>query len=87
MHTYNNMEMGFFGMHMLWWIFWAIGLFTLFAIFEPVPRKAQRKQQTPLEILLQRYAAGDINDEEYESKKYRIERDLKTTILSSPINA
>jgi putative membrane protein len=74
-------------MHLLWWIFWAIGLFTLFAIFEPVPRKGQRNLQTPLEVLLKRYAAGELNDEEYENKKSRIERDLKSTDLSRPINA
>ena len=72
MHNYNNMEMGFFGMHLLWWVFWGIGLFSLFAIFEPVSRKAQHTRQQPLQVLLKRYAAGELTDEEYENKKSRI---------------
>jgi putative membrane protein len=85
MHYYN--DMGFFGMHFFWWVFWVVGMFTLFAMFEPVPRKGNRRIQTPLDILQKRYASGEINDEEYEKKKSRLERDLKSIDLSKPSNA
>jgi putative membrane protein len=80
MHYYS--DMGFFGMHFIWWVFWIIGTITLFAMFEPVPRKGGRKSQTPLDILQKRYAAGEINDDEYEKKKSRIELDSKSIALS-----
>lgn len=66
---------GFFGMHVLWWVFWIVLIGGLFSLFTPVPRN--RPRQTPLELLQRRYAAGEISSEEYEERKAKLERDAK----------
>ena len=35
-HFYNGYH--FFGMHMLWWIFWLLFMATIFGPYEPVRR-------------------------------------------------
>jgi putative membrane protein len=69
-------SVGFWGMHMFWWIFWVTLLAGGMALFEPVSRSRNRDgKASPLEILQRRYANGEITDEEYEKRKLRIERD------------
>tara|TARA_B100000508_G_scaffold137492_1_gene132152 strand:- start:18193 stop:18411 length:219 start_codon:yes stop_codon:yes gene_type:complete len=58
----------FFGMHWVWWILWLIFIFWVFAIPYEIPGQ-KKKKETPLDILKKRYAAGDINKEEYEEQK------------------
>lgn len=64
---------GFMGMHVFWWVFWAVLIVVLLAFFVPVPRS--RGRGTPLEHLQRRYADGEISTEEYEQRKKRLEKD------------
>lgn len=65
MHLYDG---HFGGMHLIWWIIWAIFLIWIFATPWDVP--GQRiKKETPLDILKKRYAAGEIDSEEFEERK------------------
>ena len=73
---FQNFDSGWFGMYMLWWIFWILILVSFFSFLTPVPRKKARlNRQTPLDILQRRYAAGDIAKEDYEERKARLERE------------
>lgn len=63
----------FFGMHLLWWIFWFALIALVFGFFEPVPRR--KAKANPLGILQRRYAAGEITTQEYEERKKRLEQD------------
>jgi putative membrane protein len=66
----------FFGMSVLWWIFWVALIGVFFAMATPVPRRRARSER-PLDILARRYAAGEITHEEYELRRDRILRDLE----------
>lgn len=63
----------FWGMHIFWWLFWALLIVLFFTLVTPVPK--HRVRETPLEILQRRYAAGEISSEEYEERKAKLERD------------
>jgi putative membrane protein len=67
----------FWGMHMLWWLFWIVLITGAFGVFTPVPR--HRARETPLQVLQRRYAAGDITTDEYEERKSLLERDAAKT--------
>ena len=69
---YNNY---YGGMHFAWWLIWVIMLFWIFATPYDIPGQ-RRKRDTPLDILQKRFAAGDINNEEYKEKKKILENDL-----------
>lgn len=64
----------FFGMHLLWWIFWILLLFLFFGWFQPVPKRRIRRD-SPLDILQKRFASGEITNEEYQEKKSILEAD------------
>jgi len=74
----------FFGMHALWWIvvFAAVAMLLVRA---PGRREGDAKttdpasRETPLDILLRRYAAGEISTNEYEERKAVLERDSRPT--------
>lgn len=86
LHNYS--DLGFYGMHMFWWIFWFALLFAGVSFFEPVPRSQSRnRKSSPLEILQKRYANGELADEEYEKKKSRLERDATGTDFVRPSKA
>ena len=73
---FHYFDSGWFGMHMLWWLFWILLLTSFFSFVTPVPRtKARLNRLTPLDILQRRYAAGEITTEDYEERKARLERD------------
>ena len=74
MFFYDN---HFFGMHLIWWVFWIILMFGLFGWFEPVPKRRVRRD-APLEILKGRFASGEITEEEYQAKKRVLEQDAVT---------
>lgn len=65
----------FFGMHALWWLFWAALVIAVLAL--TLPRWSGRgvPAPSPLERLQQRYANGEISTEEYEERKRTLERD------------
>ena len=86
MHHYG--DMGFWGMHFFWWIFWVALIAVVFSMFQPVPRTKNKAHSSPLEILQRRYASGELSDEEYEKKKSRLERDIKgTSSFTAPTKA
>ena len=66
MHMYDGYH--FWGMHLIWWFVWVIFLIWIFALPYDIPGE-RRKKDTPLDILKKRYAAGEINNEEYLEKK------------------
>lgn len=66
----------FWGMHLVWWFFWALLIFWIFATPYDVPGQ-RNKSKSPLDILKQRFAAGEIKTEEYREKKKILENDLK----------
>ena len=73
---FHYFDSGWFGMHMLWWLFWILLLTSFFSFVTPVPRKKARLNRlTPLDILQHRFAAGEITTEDYEERKARLERD------------
>ena len=62
--------------HIAWWIFWITEVILLIIFFEPRWKKNKKINNTsPLEILQQRFARGEITKEEYEEKKEILERD------------
>lgn len=83
LHNYG--DVGFFGMHMFWWIFWFVLVFGGFSFFDPIPRSRSRNHKSsPLEILQKRYANGELSDDEYEKRKSKLERDVVGTNFSKP---
>lgn len=58
----------FWGMHMLWWVFWVILLIWIFATPYSIPGQ-RTKTETPLDILKKRFAKGEITKEEFDEKK------------------
>lgn len=69
------MEYGHYGgMHWIWWMLWIIFLFWIFLTPWDIPGQRKRKD-SPLDILKKRYAAGEINTQEYEERKKVIEKD------------
>lgn len=78
--TYKNQIMWdydvyqYLGMHAMWWIFWVIIIFLVFATPYDIPGQ-RKKKDNPLDILKRRYAGGQIDIEEYEKIKNVLERD------------
>ena len=67
-------EWGFFGMHLLWWLFWIVVIIMALVVFMSEPVRIVRRRETPLELLQRRYAAGEIPEKEYEERKHTLER-------------
>ena len=61
-------ESYYWGMHFIWWFLWISLLFWIFALPYDIPGQRRRKD-SPLDILEKRFAAGDINNEQYYEKK------------------
>ncbi|MCB0726602.1 MAG: SHOCT domain-containing protein [Ignavibacteriae bacterium] len=70
---FHDGDYSFWGMHMLWWVIWLIFMIWIFATPWKIPGD-KRKKDTPLDILQKRYAAGEINKEEYEDRKKTLEQ-------------
>ncbi len=60
------------GMHFGWWIFWIAIVVAAWAVFKG---SRPRHTEDPAEILLRRYATGEILTEEYEDQMARMRRD------------
>lgn len=67
---YDNYH--FWGMHLIWWIVWGLFIFWIFATPYDIPGQ-RTKKDSPLDILKKRFAAGQINKEEYHEKKTILE--------------
>lgn len=67
-------ENNFWGMDFIWWCIWLVMLFWIFAIPYDIPGQ-RNKRNSPLDILQKRYAAGEIDEKEYQTR-----RDILTTI-------
>ncbi len=65
----------FWGMHLIWWCVWISLLFWIFAIPYDIPGQ-RRKTNSPIDILQNRLALGQITTEEYNEKKKILEQDL-----------
>ena len=66
------MDEDFWVMHWFWWIFWIIIAIFIFAVFWYI-RRNRIKNETPLDILKRRYAAGEIDTKEYHIRKRELE--------------
>lgn len=68
------------GMHTYWWVFWVLLWICFFSFMIPVRRtnwSRYRQMQTPLQLLQQRYAAGEVTSEEYEERRTKLLRDAR----------
>ena len=62
-------QSGYFGMHFIWWCFWAILWVSFFSLLTPVPRARWKKmREDPKDILLRKLANGEISEKEFESR-------------------
>ena len=53
-------NMGFYGMHFLWWAFWGFLWVGLLMFWVPVPRsRYQELKEAPVDILKRRLAKGE----------------------------
>ena len=71
MMYYNN----YWGMDFIWWCAWIIMLLWIFVVPYNIPGQRNRKD-SPLDVLLKRFASGEIGKEEYEERKKMIEIEL-----------
>lgn len=71
MYMYDGYH--FVGMHLFWWFLWVMFLLWIFATPYHVPFQ-QKKKNSPLDILKNRFAAGEITNEEYQEKKKILEQ-------------
>ena len=62
-------------MNTIWWILWMVMIFWIFVTPYDVPGQRKAKD-TPLDILQQRYAMGQMTTEEYKERKRILEEDL-----------
>ena len=70
---YDGYHVG--GMHLIWWLIWVMFLLTIFVSPYDIPGQ-RSKRQSPLDILKNRFASGQITNEEYQEKKTMLENDL-----------
>lgn len=62
-----------FGMHFLWWILWIVLVVLLIALLvRQGTEPPSSREQSALEILERRFAAGEISSEEFEERKARL---------------
>ena len=69
---YSN---SFWGMDFIWWCAWFILLTWIFAVPYNIPGQ-RNKKDGPLDVLLKRFASGEIGKEEYHERKKIIEIEL-----------
>jgi putative membrane protein len=59
-------------MNILWWFIWIILLLWIFALPFDIPGQ-RNKKNSPLDILLKRFAAGEITNDQYLEKREILE--------------
>lgn len=72
MHYYDG---NFGGMHLIWWIIWFLFITWIFFAPSDIPYQKARKD-SPLDILKNRFAKGEINEEEFEKSKKILSQDI-----------
>ena len=55
-------------MNLIWWFIWAFILIWIFVLPYDIPGQ-RNKKDSPLDILQQRFASGQITKEEYQERK------------------
>ena len=60
------------GMHFVWWVIWLIIVFWIFVTPYDIPGQRNKKEK-PIDILKRRFAAGEINEDEYKEMKRIVE--------------
>lgn len=65
MMEYNDY---YLGMSAIWWGIWLVLLFWIFVLPYDIPGQRKRKD-TPLDLLKNRFAAGQMTKEEFQSQK------------------
>ncbi len=68
----------YWGMNPIWWGIWVVMIFWIFVLPYDVPGQ-RKKKDSPLDILQQRYAMGQMTTEEYKERK----KILDTNIISN----
>ncbi len=63
---------GYGGMHVIWWFVWLSLLFWIFAMPYNIPGQRMKKN-SPLDVLKNRLASGEITTEEYSDRKKILE--------------
>jgi putative membrane protein len=58
----------FWGMHVFWWLFWALMVVLFFTAIAPASRSRVRVEDDPDTILRRRYARGELSTAEYEER-------------------
>jgi putative membrane protein len=58
----------FWGMHLFWWLFWALMVVLFFTAIAPASRSRARFEDDPDTILRRRYARGELSTAEYEER-------------------
>jgi len=66
------MAYDFWGMHLLWWVFWVVFLLWVFAMPYNIPGQ-RKKKDTPIDILNKQFASGQITTKEYLERRKKIE--------------
>ncbi|MEO8762616.1 MAG: SHOCT domain-containing protein [Bacteroidia bacterium] len=64
----------FFGMHLIWWFIWIMFMVWVFATPYYVPFQ-QQKNNSALDLLKQRFAAGEITKDEYLERKQILDKE------------
>lgn len=68
----------FWGMHLLWWVFWSVAFLSFFSMLTSVPRRhAKLLRESPRDMLLRDFASGEIDEQEYERRKAIVDRDAQ----------
>ena len=64
------------GMHGIWWGLWILLILWIFLIPYPTPGQ-KRKKDNAMEILRERFARGEISEEEFEQRKKLLRENKK----------